>query len=46
MSGQTIQHHAILRNAQHLRTYAIVKFWHRWAELLSPRLPKIFPSEF
>ena len=36
---------AAIRDARQLRARAIVDFWQRLRDTLSPRVPKIFPSD-
>lgn len=35
-----------LSEARHLRARAIVDFWQRLRDAISPHVPKLFPSEF
>lgn len=45
MRDQAVNYDAILRDAKRLRARAIAEFWQHLTETLSPRLPKLFPSE-
>lgn len=46
MHSQPVNHDAILRAAQMNRARSFSQIWTRLVDLLSPRLPRIFPSEY
>lgn len=43
---QSDAYEAALRDARQMRARAIADFWQRLRDTLSPRVPKLFPSEY